>query len=144
VFEENNDKFTLTPISNTPPLQNPSQNPTPTPSNNSDEKIETKLRYSFLSNEYAFFTSAITPESTFYKETIILYITRKNPFWKGIIWDLVHANDNINKIPNFEISFLKKDASRYQKATSNDNEYTKHVFHFEEDNTKFTLTPLGK
>ncbi|MCE8164149.1 MAG: hypothetical protein I3273_07755 [Candidatus Moeniiplasma glomeromycotorum] len=137
LFDQSNDKFQLTPITS-PGNKNPSQNPNNNP--NSDQ-AEMEINFSIAYNDYVMFSNNINGSwGKGEKNHTFIFISTKHPIWKGREWG-VNTNDWWDKVPNFKISFLKKDASQYKKE--NTGWGWKENYHFDENNTKFTLTPLG-
>jgi hypothetical protein len=72
------------------------------------------------------------------KEPTFLFISRKNSIWEGKDWDKIN---DLGKVPNFKISFSKKDASNYKKENTGWGK--KENYWFDENNNKITLTLLG-
>ncbi|MCE8159164.1 MAG: hypothetical protein I3270_02775 [Candidatus Moeniiplasma glomeromycotorum] len=121
------------PIPQNPPHIPPANNP------NSDQ-VEMEIKITNLTeDENIRFDNNLKPgdwDSGKVKPTFTL-ISKKNPIWKGKNWDEI----DWTKVPNFKISFLKKEATWHEKENAGFGE--KENYYFDANNTKLTLTPLG-
>ncbi|MCE8162815.1 MAG: hypothetical protein I3273_01390 [Candidatus Moeniiplasma glomeromycotorum] len=132
---------TLKNLNNFSPPNNPTPKPTPQNPNNDPNSDRVEIKIGSISGrddepEYLRFHNNFNGawqrgEGTF------VFIHKKNPVWEGKDWDKI----DWTKIPDFKISFLKKEASRFKDGKT--SSWAKENYFFDENNTKFTLTPLG-